>query len=341
LILAFNLGEFRASSPEGTFALVEWSDFKICLELLEKFIEKLEVFRSFAVGRRNKLEATLLEGLNTWLRPTNKIEPVKKKPKVVQQKKQEEKLIATPVKDLVQIEEGDKENSPNSPAVVIIDDFHSARTRALAYAELVSTKRMKLSKEMRLVFRDVPYVKGLDFDVNMVPLRSSDGHYTRVSLPMAYRSLLASVKRGDLQVTKSKVAGYGLFTTRRYIRNELVIEYVGEIIGKAVSDIRETKIYANSPRHKHSCYMFKLDEYRVIDATLIGNAARFINHCCQPNCRTRTFSIDGQQHILILALRDIQAGEELFYDYQFALDEEGKERLPCYCGAPKCRSWMN
>ncbi|MBC8087796.1 MAG: SET domain-containing protein-lysine N-methyltransferase, partial [Phycisphaerae bacterium] len=75
----------------------------------------------------------------------------------------------------------------------------------------------------------------------------------------------------------------------------------------------------------------------VVDASVDGNAARFINHSCNPNCDA---VIDGGR-IWIETLRDIEVGEELAYDYAYQLKERHtpalKKRYPCNCGAPTCR----
>jgi len=188
---------------------------------------------------------------------------------------------------------------------------------------------------------DDPAYSSVDtFNARFVPVWSEKTKaYRTVTISVAYRQLGGNlIQRGDLIVKRSGIAGYGLFASRKYVPNELVIEYQGEVIGQALADWRESRL----PRYKHSCYMFRLDDTRIIDATLVGNAARFINHACQPNCRAKPVIVDGQARILIVAWREIRAGEELSYDYQFALDtEDGKGRLPCYCGSKKCRGWMN
>lgn len=88
------------------------------------------------------------------------------------------------------------------------------------------------------------------------------------------------------------------------------------------------------------CYMFRIDDYVVVDATMHGNAARFINHSCEPNCYSRVISVDGQKHIVIFAVRKIYRGEELTYDYKFPI-EDASNKLPCNCGAKKCRKFLN
>ena len=80
-----------------------------------------------------------------------------------------------------------------------------------------------------------------------------------------------------------------------------------------------------------------LDSERVIDANVGGNAARFINHSCEPNCEPIAF---GDQ-MWIVAVRAITPGEELAYDYAIELDAPHtparKRRFPCACEARRCR----
>ena len=57
----------------------------------------------------------------------------------------------------------------------------------------------------------------------------------------------------------------------------MVIEYAGEVIRSSVTDVRE-KLYESKGI---GCYMFRIDDNIVVDATMHGNAARFINHSCE------------------------------------------------------------
>ena len=84
--------------------------------------------------------------------------------------------------------------------------------------------------------------------------------------------------------------------------------------------------------------MFRLDDDVVVDATVKGNAARFINHSCDPNCYSKIVDILGSKHIIIFSLRKIFPGEELTYDYKFPREED---KIECYCGAKKCKKYMN
>ena len=136
----------------------------------------------------------------------------------------------------------------------------------------------------------------------------------------------------------------------------MVIEYAGELIRSTLTDKRER--YYDSKGI--GCYMFKIDENLVVDATMSGTAARFINHSCdvrkfnlfklrekiltnpliylQPNCYSKVVDILGQKHIIIFALRRIVTGEELTYDYKFDIEDN---KIPCCCGAKRCRKYMN
>ena len=78
----------------------------------------------------------------------------------------------------------------------------------------------------------------------------------------------------------------------------------------------------------------------MIDAGVAGNEARFINHSCDPNCET---VIEGGR-VFIEAVRTIQPGEELGYEYGLTWestdDPDELARYACRCGAAKCRGTM-
>ena len=56
----------------------------------------------------------------------------------------------------------------------------------------------------------------------------------------------------------------------------MVIEYAGEEIRAVLTDKRENYYESKGI----GCYMFRIDDEVVVDATMKGNAARFINHSC-------------------------------------------------------------
>jgi hypothetical protein len=63
--------------------------------------------------------------------------------------------------------------------------------------------------------------------------------------------------------------------------------------------------------------MMVLSGGEVIDATRMGGLARFINHSCEPNCGVEKWEVNGEERCAIFALRDINSGEELTFDYKF------------------------
>ena len=113
-----------------------------------------------------------------------------------------------------------------------------------------------------------------------------------------------------------------------------MIEYIGEVTRSSLADMREQYYEKNG---MDSSYLFRVGS-NLIDATVSGGPARYINHSCDPNCKPEQFVSDKK--IFIYSLRDILPGEELFYDYKFDFESEDK-RVPCSCGANNCRGWMN
>jgi uncharacterized protein len=72
-----------------------------------------------------------------------------------------------------------------------------------------------------------------------------------------------------------------------------------------------------------------------------GNAARWINHGCEPNCEAIEYD-DGR--MFIHARRTIRAGEELTYDYRLSfvgpISRRAREAMRCRCGAKRCRGTL-
>ncbi len=81
-------------------------------------------------------------------------------------------------------------------------------------------------------------------------------------------------------------------------------------------------------------WIFTLNDVYDIDGSKQGNEARFINHSCEPNCEAVNYD---DEEIWIEAVRDIEPGEELTYNYGF---EEPDEYFPCFCGSKNCRGWI-
>jgi SET domain-containing protein len=137
-----------------------------------------------------------------------------------------------------------------------------------------------------------------------------------------------------IAVRRSSIHGRGVFALTDIPKGSRIIEYKGERISHEEADDRYADEHENSPH----TMLFAVDDEIVIDATQVGNSARWINHSCMPNCETS----NEDQRIFIDALRNIRAGEELTYDYNLVLDEphtpKQKRAHPCHCGTRRCRS---
>lgn len=139
-----------------------------------------------------------------------------------------------------------------------------------------------------------------------------------------------------IQVKKSGVHGKGVFAARDILKGETLIEYVGEIISAQEAEDR----HPHDPSDPNHTFYFQIDDDKVIDALHGGNSARWINHCCAPNCKPEV--IDGR--VFIKAKKDIAAGSELNYDYGLIIDEPMSKKLkaqyPCWCGSANCRGTL-
>ena len=128
-----------------------------------------------------------------------------------------------------------------------------------------------------------------------------------------------------VRVGPSRIAGQGLFAAQDIQQGTKILRYIGE---KITHEESERRLAAGN------VYIFGLDERYAIDGSTPKNTARYINHSCDPNCHTEQFG----NAIWIVAIRDIVAGEELTYNYEYEIDNEPAE--PCHCGAQKCCGYI-
>lgn len=123
---------------------------------------------------------------------------------------------------------------------------------------------------------------------------------------------------------RSKLHGWGVFALEPINKNKRIVKYEGELIDHRESLKRETEYLKRG-----EIWCFTVNRRWVRDANVGGNIARFINHSCRPNCYTQIVGLD----IWIRAARNIEAGEELTYDY----NTDGDKIIPCHCrpGCPR------
>ena len=139
-----------------------------------------------------------------------------------------------------------------------------------------------------------------------------------------------------IQVRRSVVHGNGVFAVQNLAKEEALIEYAGEVI----SWKEALRRHPHDPGNPNHTFYFHVDEKHVIDGKFGGNSSRWINHSCAPNCEAE----EDNGRIFIKALRNIKAGEELFFDYGLIIDlpltKALKAEYACWCGAKKCRGTL-
>ncbi len=136
---------------------------------------------------------------------------------------------------------------------------------------------------------------------------------------------------GLYEIRESAIQGRGVFAKRRIRPGQRFIEYTGERISNEEADGR----YDDEKMQRHHTFLFTVDRKTVVDGNRRGNDSRFINHACDPNCE----AVIEKGRIWIYALKNIQPGVELGYDYQYErTNDPGDAKLYlCQCGSPRCR----
>lgn len=139
-----------------------------------------------------------------------------------------------------------------------------------------------------------------------------------------------------IQMRRSAVHGKGVYALTQFEPEQRIIEYTGEVI----SWPEALRRHPHDPEDPNHTFYFHVDDETVIDGGVGGNLARWINHGCDPNCDTEV----DEGRVFVKALRAIEAGEELFYDYHLVIDQRHtpslKREFACRCGAETCRGTM-
>jgi hypothetical protein len=158
----------------------------------------------------------------------------------------------------------------------------------------------------------------------------------RNSAPSRSGSAVAGTQPSLVEARRSKIHGTGVYATTFIKKGTRIIEYLGERISHDEAD-RRYEIKGDDDGHT---FLFIASPRVVIDAGVDGNEARFINHHCNPNCET----VIERARVFIEAIRNIEPGEELGYDYQLTWestdDPQELALYECRCGAPACRGTM-
>ncbi len=123
------------------------------------------------------------------------------------------------------------------------------------------------------------------------------------------------------EIKNAGSVGKGMFAIRTIPKGTFIAEYTGKKIPTKLADTLSSR------------YLFELDEDWTIDGEDESNIARYINHSCDPNAEAEIE--DG--HILIRAIKNIRAGEEITFDYDQEYYDEFIKPVGCKCGAKKHR----
>lgn len=119
-----------------------------------------------------------------------------------------------------------------------------------------------------------------------------------------------------MEVQHIEGKGRAVFATRCFQKGDYVVEYHGDLLQITDAKRREAE-YAQNPAT--GCYMYYfqyLCKTYCVDATKeSGRLGRLINHSKSGNCQTKLHDINGVPHLILVASRDIDKGEELLYDY--------------------------
>jgi SET domain-containing protein len=143
--------------------------------------------------------------------------------------------------------------------------------------------------------------------------------------------------RRPYRVSTSVIHGRGVFAARTIRKGAMIVEYRGQRTTWEIASARPN----SDPLNPQHTFIFETSDGKVIDGGRRGNAARWINHSCAPNCRSFE---DDDGRVFIEACRTIPAGDEITYDYRLTLDGRITRKVradyACRCGAPRCRGTL-
>jgi SET domain-containing protein len=156
-------------------------------------------------------------------------------------------------------------------------------------------------------------------------------------MPARPSSTAAKRPKRLYRVRNSLIHGRGVFAAATIAKGTCIIEYRGE---RTTWEIAQERPDSDPDNPAHT-FIFELSDGSVIDAGVRGNAARWINHSCAPNCKSFE---DDDGRVYIEARRAIVPGEELTYDYRLSYEGRITRKIraeyACRCGSKRCRGTL-
>lgn len=113
-------------------------------------------------------------------------------------------------------------------------------------------------------------------------------------------------------VGHSKVHGWGVFAVSDIPKNEIIGEYVGELIKQEEAE-RRGRVYDEI----NYSFLFNTTKDYALDSTRLGNKLRYCNHSIRPNCEPKVMRVGGDVRVGLYAKRHIAKNEELFFNYGY------------------------
>lgn len=146
--------------------------------------------------------------------------------------------------------------------------------------------------------------------------RALDHSKARTASVVCHNTIIQRFRRKKTAIAASTIpgAGFGLFALEDIRKDEYISTYTGELISDSEAERRGT-VYDSE---EHS-YIFSLTREQSLDAAILGNKLRYVNHRAmgEENCYARNCRVQGNTVVTLLASRDIKYGEELFFDYGY------------------------
>lgn len=137
------------------------------------------------------------------------------------------------------------------------------------------------------------------------------------------------------EIKRSPIHNLGVFATLQIKKGTHIIEYIGEKITKTESE-RRNDAWSKIAKEKNlgAVYIFELNKRYDLDGNVEYNTAKHINHSCDPNCE----AVNSRGHIWIVAIKNIQVGEELSFNYGYNIEHFMDH--PCNCGVKYCVGYI-